>query len=202
MIGFAKKIGMTRLFIEGRSVPVTALQIDDGVVVQIKTKDKDGYQAVQVGAFPRKRKTNKAKLGHAKKNAGVDYDFYCLAEFKNVEIEEGKKKFDINDLAKDDQVDLTAKTIGRGFTGAVKRWGFGGQPKSHGHDHVRAVGSIGDMGIQRVSAGTKMAGHHGNENKTIKAAKIIDIDEENNLVFVSGSVPGANGAFVKFRKIN
>lgn len=201
MFGFAKKIGMTRIFIDEKSVPVTALEVDKNHVVQIKTQDKDGYNAVQIGSFPKKTKSPKARTGHVKKQADLDHDFYCLEEFRDIELGEDKKVFDINDVTEDLLLDVTGRTIGRGFTGAVKRWGFAGQPASHGHDHKRAVGSIGARWPQRVGKGKKMAGHHGDSTKTIRKMKVVGVDAENNLFFVEGSVPGANSSYVKIKKV-
>jgi large subunit ribosomal protein L3 len=155
MIGFAKKMGMTRLFVNGKSTAVTALLVDQNVVVQIKTKDTDGYNAVQIGAFNKKNPTQ-ARLGHIKKHTEMDRDFACLEEFRDVDLPEDKKVFDINDVALNDLLNITGTAMGKGFTGAVKRYGFAGQPASHGHDHVRAVGSIGARWPQRVSKGKRI----------------------------------------------
>lgn len=199
MFGFAKKIGMTRIFVGDKATPVTALELGDNTILQLKTNEKDGYTAVQLGAFPRKKASSKPAAGHIKKHikADVGADFYCLAEFKR-EVEEGKNQFTIEDVKEGEMLDIVATSKGRGFTGAVKRYGFAGQPKSHGHDHVRAVGSIGSRWPQRVSKGKKMAGHFGNEQITVKNLKVVAIDPEQKLFFVAGSIPGPNKGFVKF----
>jgi large subunit ribosomal protein L3 len=199
MIGYAQKIGMTRLFVDGRATPVTALHMPKNYVLQTKTSDKDGYRAVQVGAFNKKSQA-KPLVGHVKKHASEERCFQCLGEFK-IELPEDKKFIELTDFAQDDLLSVSAKSVGKGFTGVVKRYGFRGQPKSHGHDHVRAPGSIGcrtEPG--KVHKGQKMAGHQGAKQVTISGLKIVAIDPEKELLFVGGSVPGANKSFLKIRK--
>jgi large subunit ribosomal protein L3 len=199
-VGFAKKIGMTQLFINGKATPVTAIQFQPTFVLQLKTVEKEGYKSIQVGSV-KKRKDSKANLGHVKKAlTDIDHSFRLITEFKT-NIERNKSEYTIEDFSENDHIDLTGKTIGRGYTGAVKRWGFAGQPASHGHDHVKAVGSMGSRWPQRVTAGKKMAGRHGNTNLTIKKAKIVAIDKENSLIFIKGSIPGANSSFLKIQKV-
>ncbi len=199
MFGFAKKVGMTRLFVENKTVPVTVLEFDTNNVVTKKTQEKDGYIAVQIGAFTRRR-TSKPVKGHLTKNE-ITGDPMIIGEFK-IDLPEETKEISIADFSKDDVLKITGTTKGRGFTGAVKRWGFAGQPASHGHDHERAVGSIGARWPQRVLKGKKMAGRSGNSANTVKGMVIIDIDPENKLIFVKGSVPGANHGILKIEKVN
>jgi large subunit ribosomal protein L3 len=198
MLGFGKKIGMTRLFIKGQSIPVTAIHFGEQFILQRKTEDKDGYNAVQIAAYPQKNGT-KARLGHiTKHNSEITSDFHCLEEF-DTDISDNPT---IADFATEDVIDVTGITKGRGFAGVVKRYHFRGQPKSHGHDHNRAPGSIGSRWPQRVPAGKKMAGRMGTETVTIKKARIVAIDAENNLLFVKGSIPGANSNYVRLEKNN
>lgn len=197
-VGFAKKIGMTRLFIENKAVPVTVLQFQKSVVTQVKTKQKEGYDSIQVSAMPQKKVT-KAVLGHIQKALPeVVSGFRKVSEFKKVITDQ--TEFSINDFIVGNLLSITNKTIGRGYTGAVKRWGFAGQPQTHGHDHTRAVGSMGSRWPQRVVKGKKMAGQHGNQNLTLNNVKIVAIDEELNLIFINGSIPGANSSIVKLQK--
>lgn len=200
MIAFAKKIGMTRLFFDGKAVPCTVIQVQDSVVTQIKTDQKDGYNAIQLASCEKKNST-KAKLGHVKKS-GFDHDFRYISEFQNISIPEDKTTFDVNDFLEGNMLSIVGTTIGRGFTGAVKRWGFHGQPASHGHDHLKAVGSIGARWPQRVPKGKKMAGRHGGSQMTLNGVKILAVDTENKLLFVNGSLPGANSNMMKITKIN
>jgi len=201
MFGFAKKIGMTRLFLNGRSVPVTAFEFEESFVLQQKTLDKDGYQAVQIGGV-KKTKDTKAAQGHIKKYSGLDNNLKFIVEYKNVEILEGKKSFTIEDFQENDLIDILGTTIGRGFAGPIKKFNFAGQPASHGHDHERAVGSIGTRWPQRTLPGKRMAGRFGGASVRLKAVKIIAIDKENSLIFVHGSTPGSNSSYSQINKVS
>jgi large subunit ribosomal protein L3 len=200
MVGFAQKIGMTRLFLNGRATPVTALKLGKNQIVQVKTKDKDGYEAVQVAAFEKKTKT-KPETGHFQKHLTKEVCFHCVGEFQ-ITLPEDKKELGLEDFAENDMLKVSGQSIGKGFTGVVKRYGFRGQPKSHGHDHVRAPGSIGcrtEPG--KVHKGQKMAGHQGAAQTTVTGLKVVAIDSEKELLFVGGSVPGANKSFLKIQKM-
>lgn len=198
MFGFVKKIGMTRLFLEDKSVPVTAVQFEEQKVVQRKTVQKDGYNAFQVG-YGSKRKRKQPILGHIKKHLKEEDYFSKIAEFK-LELSEEKTLFNIQDFQKNDKVTLVGITKGKGFAGAVKRYHFRGQPKSRGHDHVRAVGSIGARWPQRTLPGKKMAGHMGNEQRTLQNLLIVDVDYDKKLIYIKGSVTGANKSLLKISK--
>jgi large subunit ribosomal protein L3 len=200
-LGFAKKIGMTRLFLEGKNTPVTVLQFGRNFILQKKLVEKEGYSAIQVGSVG-KRKGSQAQLGHIKKYTDVQSDLRFISEFKDVTIPEDKKAFDINDFQVNDLLDVSGSVIGRGFAGVVKRHGFHGQPASRGHDHERAPGSIGSRWPQRVLPGKKMAGHMGTNTVTLKKVKVLAIDLENNLLFVNGSVPGSNTSYLKIKKVS
>jgi large subunit ribosomal protein L3 len=200
MIAFAKKIGMTRLFLDGKAVPVTVIQVQDSVVTQVKTVKSDGYNAIQLASCARNNnQASSAQLGHTKKS-GHDTDFKFVGEF-DTELPEDKTSFSIEDFNLGDNLSVTGTTTGRGFTGAVKRWGFAGQPASHGHDHQRAVGSIGARWPQRVPKGKKMAGHHGASQMTLNGVKVLAVDTESSLLFVNGSLPGANSMIMKISTI-
>lgn len=199
MFGFAKKVGMTRLFINGKFVAVTVLMYPKQNVLQLKDEAKDGYQALQLGAFPKRHSTQPSQ-GHIKKATGKDWGFHQIGEFKlpstGAEFVSGQV-LDISEFKEGQEVNVSGITKGRGFTGAMKRWGFHGGKASHGHDHKRAVGSIGTRWPQRVPKGKKMAGHSGVEQVTVKGLKVIAIDPSNNLLFIGGSIAGANQGFVK-----
>jgi large subunit ribosomal protein L3 len=200
-IGFAKKLGMTRLFVENKSVPVTVLELEETFVLQRKTVDKDGYSAIQVGAKKVKKVSNPL-LGHIKTAIeDADYGFGLISEFEGKNVPEDKSSFNIADYSENNLLDITGVSVGRGFTGAVKRWHFAGQPQTHGHDHTKAVGSIGARWPQRVAKGKKMAGKHGKKALTLKKVKIVAIDTELGLLFVNGSMPGANSSYLKVQKV-
>lgn len=189
---------MTRLFVDGKHTPVTALKVAESTLVQVKTTEKDGYNAIQIGSIVQKN-ASKAEIGHIKAHAGIDRGgFRFLTEFRtNEPYTNDKKMFDINDISQNDELCVSGVSVGTGFTGAIKRYGFRGQPASHGHDHVRAVGSIGARWPQRTLKGKKMAGRDGGKQITINNVKVIAIDPENKLIFVNGSVPGANSSYLR-----
>lgn len=188
-----RKIGMTRLFKEeGEVIPVTLIEAGPITVIQKKTVDKDGYEAVQVG-FENVKKINKAKKGHLKEQA----NFRILREFRNAEANQGEIS-DVSIFKEGDVVKISGLTKGRGFQGAVKRHGFKGMPASHGHHHVmRHVGSIGQRFPQHTLKGMRMAGRMGGQRQTTRGLTIISVDKENNLLAVKGAVPGRKGAILE-----
>lgn len=193
-----KKIGMTSVIKEdGTLLPVSVVQAGPCVVTQVRTKEKDGYTALQIG-FEEAKKTNKPLTGHFKK-AGKS--FKHLRECR-VSEETDKKEGDVIDLS-DFEIGKKVKVSGnikaKGFTGTVKRWGFAGWPAGHGHPHQRRPGSIGCGYPQHVFKGKKMAGRKGPERKTILNLEIVDIDQKNNLLLLKGSIPGVNGRFLEIK---
>lgn len=199
MIGLiAKKIGMSKMFIDGLAVAVTVLESEPAVVTQIKTKERDGYNAIQVGFIDTKEsRITKAQLGHLKK-ASVPPKKY-LKEFKISDINNfslGQKIYsDIFNVG--DEIDVVGISKGKGFAGVIKRHNFSGGPGSHGSMFNRRVGSIGNREWPgRVVKGKKMPGHLGNERVTIKNLKIAFVDKEKNIIAVTGAVPGSKGSYV------
>ena len=194
-----KKLGMTQIFSEeGLAIPVTVIKVDTTVVTQIKTVEKDGYNAIQVGTIPAKEKhLTKAEIGHFKKN-GLD-NFRHLQEFRvdNVADYTVGQVIDLSVLDNTQKVDVTGTSIGKGFQGTVKRWNFSRGPMAHGSKNHRAPGSIGaGTTPSRVIKGKRMAGNMGNERVTISKLKLVKVDNENGLVLVKGSVPGCEGRLV------
>lgn len=190
-----KKIEMSQKFKEdGTVIPVTLILAPKSHIVHIKTKEQDGYDAIQMGAFP-KKKLNKAKSGHLK-----DLPLYgILKELKldkKEEVEKGKE-FGVDQFEVGDKVKVTGTSKGRGFQGVVKRHGFHGSPASHGHkDQLRMPGSIGAGGPARVFKGTRMPGHMGNEKVTVSNLEIIEVDKEKEIIAVKGAIPGARNSVV------
>lgn len=194
-----KKLGMTQVFDEqGLAIPVTVLEVGPLTVTQVKTVDTDGYNAIQVGVVLAKEKhLTKAQIGHFAKNK-LD-NFRHLQEFRvdNPEAFEVGQTIDLSVLADTKKVDVTGKSIGKGFQGTVKRWNFSRGPMAHGSKNHREPGSIGaGTTPSRVIKGKKMAGNMGNEQVTITKLSIVRIDSENNLLLVKGSVPGPEGKLV------
>jgi large subunit ribosomal protein L3 len=196
------KVGMTQMFKEdGSVVPVTLVKIEPNVVVQVKTVENDGYQAVQIGTGT-KKKLNKPEKGHAK-NLG---SFAILKEFKLASAGEAGSAdefkvgdtLDISIFAEGETVKVSGTSKGKGFQGVVKRHGFHGMPASHGaHSVLRHAGSIGQRFPQHTLKGMRMAGRMGGVNKSIRGLKIVKIDAENKLLAITGAVPGNNGSMVE-----
>ena len=194
-----KKLGMTQMFDEqGLAIPVTVIKVDDIIVTQVKTVETDGYNAIQVGTVAAKEKhLTKAQLGHFKKNNLEN--FRHLQEFRVDNPSDYKvgDKIELSVLDNVEKVDVTGKSIGKGFQGTVKRWNFGRGPMGHGSKNHREPGSIGAGTTPgRVIKGKRMAGNMGNERVTIAKLTVVRVDSENNLLLVKGSVPGPEGKLV------
>ena len=200
----AKKMGMSQIFDEdGSVVPVTILEAGPCYISQIKTIEKDGYDAVQIAYGNKKEKrTNKPLHGHFKK-AGLDPK-RILAEFEIIPGFNYKmgQEFNASIFKIGDMVKVTGTSKGRGFSGVMKRCGFCGGPKTHGQrEHPRSAGSIGQASDpSRVFKGMKMAGQYGNKKKTVENLKVVKIDSSNNQIFVRGSVPGSNNGILVVNK--
>ena len=199
-----KKVGMTRIFgLGGKVVPVTVLEVGPCTVVQVKTAEKDKYQAVQLGFGRRTEKsTNKPMGGHFKK-AGLEPQ-QVLREIRvddSSEYEAGQT-ITAEIFAAGDKVKIIGKTKGRGFSGVVKRHGFGGGRATHGCTTHDAPGSIGMSATPaRVIKGKRMPGQYGNARMTVRNLQVVDVRPEQNLVMVKGAVPGANGNLVYLEKV-
>ncbi|MBN1155858.1 50S ribosomal protein L3 [candidate division KSB1 bacterium] len=200
-----KKVGMTRIFTEqGKVIPVTVLQVGPCYVTQIKTKEKDGYEAVQLGyGLKREKLVTKPVKGHLKKSGAPA--LRILKEFRNFQMGESIKlgaelRADLFEVG--DKVAVTGTSKGKGFSGAMKRHHFGGGPKTHGQsDRLRAPGSLGQSSYpSRVYKGTRMAGRMGNEQVTVKTLKVVRVDPENNVIMIKGAVPGSRNGIVYIKK--
>ncbi len=198
-----KKVGMTSVFDEiGRSIPVTVVEVPASVITQIKTEEKDGYNAVQLSSFDKKEKNvSKSVKGHFAKSGAESKA--VVREFRNF-IPEG---LDLGDEVKiedvfeiGDIVDVAGTSKGRGFAGVIKRHNFSGVgDETHGqHNRLRAPGSIGGASDPaRVFKGMRMAGQYGNTRVKVKNLSIAKILPESNLILVTGSIPGPNGSYVE-----
>lgn len=198
-----KKLGMTRLFTEdGRWIDVTVLEAGPCTVVQRKTKETDGYDAVQLGYDDvNEKRCNKPLRGHYKK-AGIapKRTLRELRVGENSELGQGDEvKADI--FTAGDRVDVSGKSKGKGFAGVIKRHGFSGGPGGHGSHLHRAPGSIGQSADpSKVYKGKKMPGRMGNHRVTVRNLEVVTVDSERNLLMVRGCVPGANGGVVMVKK--
>jgi large subunit ribosomal protein L3 len=197
----AFKEGMATVYNEqGEAVPVTVLRYEPLVVTQIKTKEKDGYSAIQVGCIPKKAKnSSKSEAGHFKK-AGLETGCQVVREIRQ-EIPEGTQlgsKISIDSLKKGDVIRVTGVSKGHGFTGVMKRWNFAGGPGAHGSKFHRRPGSVGNRTWPgRVMPGKKFPGHYGDETVTVKSVLVVDVLPGEGVVMVKGPVPGARNSLVQ-----
>lgn len=200
-----KKMGMTQIFsADGKVVPVTVLQVGPCLVTQVKSTDKDGYCAVQLGLVEptSNKRITKPRLGHFKK-ANVP-PLKQMREFRitdeKAELTSGQR-FKVDLFQVQEKVDVIGISKGKGFAGVVKRHHFRGGPATHGSMFHRAPGSIGGSSFpSRVFPGMRGAGRMGNQQVTLRNLTVIDIDPENNLMLVEGAVPGAKGTYIVVRK--
>jgi len=196
----AKKVNMSQIFDEkGNVIPVTIVKAGPVQITQVKTEEKDGYKAVQVG-FGARNKLKKPLQGHLR---GIG-NFRWLREFplgkKEKEKDEWKRgqKITVEIFKKGDLVTIEGTSKGKGFQGVVKRYGFKGSSASHGtKDRLRAPGSIGATTPQRVIPGRKMAGRMGNDNITLKKIKVVRVDKEKNQLYLQGALPGSRNSLLK-----
>ena len=193
-----RKVGMTEVFTtDGKLIPVTVVEVEPNVVTQIKTVEKDGYNAIQLGAFDKKESSsNRPEKGHAKKAntspkrflkeiRGIDTASYTLGQVIEADV-----------FQNGDTVDVTGTSKGKGFQGVIKRWNQSRGPETHGSTYHRRVGSLGTMRPMRVLKGKKLPGHMGNETITIQNLMVVDVDKENKYILISGNVPGAKNSFI------
>lgn len=192
---------MSRLFTEeGQSIPVTAISIAGNFISDIKTSERDGYEALVVSKIKKSNNRNKSQVEYFKKR---DIQPGILAEFKTKDIDDHQigshLTADIFEIGQ--YVDVTGTSKGKGYAGVIKRHNFKMQDATHGNSLAhRAHGSIGQCQTPgRVWKGKKMSGHMGNVKKTIQSLEIVELDKENNIIFVKGSIPGFNGSTVKIK---
>lgn len=191
----AKKVSMSRIFQpDGTAVAVTVLSAEPSVVTQVRTTEKDGYSAVQLG-YGTKKRLSKPQAGHLKGLAQARH----LREFRLDEsngVERGAT-MDVQQFAAGDIVHVVGTSKGKGFAGVVKRHGFHGSPASHGHkDQLRMPGSIGSTAPQRVFKGMRMAGHMGDARITVRNLEIMEVRPKTNELLVKGAVPGARNGIL------
>jgi large subunit ribosomal protein L3 len=196
---------MTRIFAaDGTAVPCTVLQAGPCVVVQRRSKQKDGYEAVQLGLveFVKPQRVNKAMTGHFKKAGAAP--LRLLREFRLEESADETKVGDrvlVDRFAEGELVDVTGVSKGKGFAGGVKRWHYAGGDATHGSMFHRAPGGIGASSFpSRVWKGQHFPGHMGNERVTVKNLRVVKIDSDENLLLVRGAVPGPRGCYLLIRK--
>lgn len=193
-----KKVGMTQVFTkEGKLIPVTVIEVEPNVVTQIKTVEKDGYEAIQLGTESiREKVSTKAAIGHAKKAnttpkrflkeiRGVNVNDYTLGQTIGVDV------FEAGEI-----VDVTGTSKGKGFQGVIKRYNQTRGPMGHGSQYHRGVGSLGTLLPMHVLKGKKMPGQMGNVQRTVQNLEIVSVDTENSVILVKGNVPGPKKSLV------
>jgi len=188
------KIGMSQIFDEkGSPVPVTLIEAGPCQVIQIKTKQKNGYTAIQLGFIKKLKKIKKTEKGK---------EFRYIREFRNAEFKnyELGEKIDVSVFKEGDLVSISGISKGKGFAGVVKRWGFAGKDTTHGTKHEKRMpGAIGSATPSRVVKGKKMPGRMGGERVTIKNLKIVKVNKENNLLAIGGAIPGRRETLLEIR---
>ena len=192
-----RKIGMTSVFAKnGKLIPVTVIEVEPNIVSQIKTKEKDGYEAIQLAAFDKREKlANKPETGHLKKANTAPKRF--LREIRGVDVANYSLGSEVKaDIFEGEMVDVTGTSKGKGFQGVIKRWNQSRGPMGHGSQYHRGVGSLGTLLPMRVIPGKKMPGHMGSEQVTIQNLEIVQIDINNNVILVKGNVPGPKKSLV------
>ena len=199
-----RKVGMTQVFQDdGTMVAVSVLSIEPNTVTRLRTSERDGYTAIQLGTEPAKKLT-KPEAGQLKALPKAAQSLATLREFRveSVDDYEVGQTVSIEDLfSAGDHVDVSGVSKGKGFAGHIKRHNFRRGPKTHGSDHHREPGSIGPGTTPgRVYKGVRMAGHMGDDGVTIKKVRVVRTDPERNLLLVKGSLPGARGSLILVRK--
>ena len=193
-----RKIGMTQVFTKsGKLIPVTVVSVEPNVVTQIKTKETDGYEAIQLGFDTKREKlATKASAGHAAKANTTPKRFY--REIKGVDLSSYSlgQEVSVDLFTPGEVVDVTGTTKGKGFQGVIKRHNQSRGPMGHGSHYHRRPGSMGTMRPMRVFKGKKLPGHMGTLTVTIQNLKIVAVDTENNVILVSGNVPGPKKGLV------
>ncbi|HLR65894.1 50S ribosomal protein L3 [Virgibacillus alimentarius] len=194
-----RKIGMTQLFSDnGELTPVTVIQAEPNVVLQKRTIENDGYEALQIGFADKKgSRTNKAEKGHAEKANTAPKR--CVREIRTANLDEYEvgQEISVEVFQTGDKIDVTGTTKGKGFQGAIKRHNQHRGPMSHGSHYHRGPGSMGPIDASRVFKGKKLPGQMGSEQVTIQNLEIVNVDAEKNLLLIKGNVPGAKKSYVK-----
>lgn len=190
-----KKIGMSQIFKRNEVIPITLIKAGPCEVLQIKTKEKDGYEAVQIGfeKIKKKKKIKKTQKGK---------EFRHIKEFKVEDIKDFKlgQKIDLSIFKEGEKISISGISKGKGFQGVIKRWGFACRGRSHGVKHERRKpGSIGASGPERVFKGKKLPGRMGGKRVTVKNLEIVKIDKENNILAIKGAVPGKRGTVLEIK---
>lgn len=193
-----KKVGMTQIFTtEGVLVPVTVIEVSPNVVLQKKTVETDGYQAVQIGyADKPERLANKPLMGHFNKANATPKRFIKEIAGEEMQIFEVGQEVKANIFTEGEMVDVTGTSKGKGFQGVIKRHNYSRGPMAHGSGFHRGIGGMGDINSARIKKGKKMPGRMGGEQVTVQNLEVVKIDLEKNVILIKGNVPGAKRSYV------
>ena len=196
-----KKIGMTQIFSEdGKLIPVTVVQANPNVVLQVKTVETDGYEAVQLGFDTKREKlANKPEMGHVAKAETAPKRF--TREFRSLNVTDHQvgQEVKVDTFAEGDLVDVTGTSKGKGFQGVIKRHGHSRGPMAHGSRYHRRPGSMGSIAANRVLKGKKLPGQTGGNTVTVQNLEIVKVDTERNVLLVKGNIPGSKKSLVMIR---
>lgn len=193
-----KKIGMTQVFTEaGTLIPVTVIEVTPNVVLQKKTVESDGYNAVQLGFLDKQEKrANKAEVGHASKANTAPKRFVKEIAGEEMLVFEVGQEVKGNIFVEGELVDVTGTSKGKGYQGIIKRYNAHLGPAAHGSGYHRGIGSMGSINPARIKPGKKMPGRMGGETKTVQNLVFVKYDEANNVILIKGNVPGAKNSYV------
>jgi large subunit ribosomal protein L3 len=193
-----KKVGMTQIFTaDGVLIPVTVIEVSPNVVLQKKTVETDGYQAVQIGYGDKpERLANKPELGHVKKANANPKRFVKEIAGEEMQIFEVGQEVKADIFKEGELVDVTGISKGKGYAGVIKRHNFSRGPEAHGSGYHRGTGSMGDINAARIKPGHKMPGRMGGEQVTVQNLEVVKVDLEKNIILIKGNVPGAKKSFV------
>ena len=197
-----RKVGMTQVFTkEGKVIPVTVVETEPNVVMQVKTKDTCGYDALQLGIVDKKEKNaTKASINHAKKANSKPKRFLKEIRVENVNDYALGQEIKADIFSAGDMVDVTGTSKGKGFQGVIKRYGQSEGPKTHGSRYHRRPGSLGTMLPKRVLKGKRLAGHMGNVTVTIQNLEVIEVNADENYILISGNIPGPKKSLVLIKE--
>lgn len=198
-----KKIGMTQVFMQGGTlVPCTVIEVGPCPVVQVRTQDRDGYHAVQIGFLPKAKGTNKPLRGHFTKHNVQPLRH--LREFKATgeQSPSSGEVLTVEIFQEGERINVVGITKGRGFAGVVKRYGFRGNPGGHGtHESFRGPGSVGSAAHpSHTLKGKRLPGHYGVDRKMVRNLLVVRVDRDRHLLFVKGAIPGSRGGLIEVRK--
>ncbi len=200
MVG--RKVGMTQWFDgDGQALAATVVQVEPAVVVRIKTPERDGYSALQLGAGAvEERKLSKPLQGHFRKAGVAPRRFLFEVKVPDAQKYQVGQEFGPEVFSPGEHVDVTGISKGRGFAGTIKRWGFHSRAGSHGHKWIRRPGTAGPMGLRKVAKGKRYPGHFGTDCVTVRNLQVLAVDPEHGLIVLKGSVPGPRSGILRIRK--